>query len=80
MAFFANFVYCRVFCVPRVDTPAASTGIYYAKRGTTGIWYWVRSLREAHRFELASEDACQASDALGNVGADELVGFVKDSE
>lgn len=79
MTSFANFVYCKVFCVPRPDTPIASTGIYYAKRGTTGIWYWVRSLRMAHRFELASEEACQANDALGNVGEDCLVGFVKAS-
>ena len=75
-----KFVYCKCFCVPKPNAPSISTGIYYARRGTTGIWYWQRNLNRAHRFELASEDACQASDALGNVGEDELVGFVKDSE
>lgn len=78
MTTLTNFVYCKCFCVPTPDTPTACTGIYYAKRGTTGIWYWIRSLQRAHRFELGSEEAWQASNDLGNVREDELVGFVKD--
>ena len=80
MTAITNFVYCKCFCVPKPGSPKAFTGLYYAKRGATGIWYWVRSLEHAHRFVLSSHDACQASSNLGNVGTDELVGFVRESQ
>ncbi len=76
-----KYVYCLCYPAPPTNSPKAFTGVYFAKRGTTGIWYWQRKVKQAFVFKgvhgLVSEDAGMVTTALGNISDTELVGFIR---
>lgn len=77
----SSWVYCKCFCTPKPGVPKAFTGLYYARVGTTGIWYWQRRLDHAYVFktdnELSSDEALAMLRTIGNnIAPNELVGFV----
>lgn len=55
-------VYCKCYCVTEPGCPKILTGIYYAKKGTTGIWYWQRKLNHAFVFEEDADATIDISD------------------
>lgn len=74
----SSFVYMAASALTHKEVPASLKGLWFAKRGSTGIWYWQRKVKGAYLFSSPSAAAALEAQRKLSLRASEIVyGFVR---